>query len=110
MVQEIRYEAIKRAYDLCIWGNSAETASDWAATLEGTDEEAKARLFHRMFLEAPSGDVVRGVFSPEQIRSYLKGFSRPLSRAHLERRRKVWRFLYLGERNPIPELDWAIGR
>jgi len=110
MEHEIRYEAVKRAYDLCTWGNSTETASDWDATLKGNDEDAKARLFHRMFLESMSGDVLRGIFSAEQIRNYLKGFSKPLGRAHLERRRKVWRFLYLNERNPIPELDWVIRR
>lgn len=110
MEQEIRYEAVKRAYDLCAWGNTTETASDWADTLKGPDEDAKARLFRRIFLESPSGDILRGLFSTEQIRIYLKGLTKPLDRASLERRRKVWRFLYLDERNPIPELDWVISR
>jgi len=110
MEQEIRYEAVKRAYALCTWGNTTETASDWAATLKGVDEKAKVRLFRRIFLEAPRGDVIRGLFSPEQIKEYLGSFSKPLGTARLEHRRKVWRFLYLGERNPIPELDWVIGR
>lgn len=104
------FEAVQRAFDSCTWGNTRETPADWAAMLEGQDEDAKRRLFGRLFLEAPDSAILTALFSGDQIRAYLANFDKPLSRNHLEKRRKVWRFLYLGERSPIPELDWTITR
>jgi hypothetical protein len=101
-------EAVQRAFDLCSWGNSHETASDWFEQLSGTDETAKKRLFSRLFIESPDGEDIKKLFTKEQIREYLTDFNKPLARKHLEKRRKVWRYLYLGERVPIPELDWTI--
>ena len=101
-------ESVRLAYERCSWGNTLESAADWQAILEGDDDAAKRRLFSRIFLEAPDGITIKALFTENQIRTYLAGFERPLSRSHIERRRKVWRFLYLGERSPIPELDWII--
>ena len=102
-------DVVQQAFERCTWGNSRESASDWRAQLLGTDETAKKRLFGTVFLESPDGTTIKALFTEDQIRAYLADFDKPLSRSHLERRRKVWRFLYLGERTPIPELDWTIG-
>jgi len=92
------------------WGNSTQTIDDWMASIRGTDEAAKRRLFKKLFLESSDGAYVKAFFDEAEIRSYLSDFDKPLVRAHQERRRKVWRFLYLGERSSIPELDWTIGK
>lgn len=107
-MKDINYAAIQRAYDSCTWGNSRETVADWASWLNGDDDAAKGRLFGRLFREAPDGKYIRDLFSAEQIKRYLGTLAKPFPRSHLERRRKVWRYLYLGERSPIPELDWII--
>jgi len=104
----LELEKVQQAFERCSWGNSVETASDWLVTLRGEDENGRKRLFSRLFLETPDGMVIRSLFTEDQIKTYLADFKRPLSRSHLEKRRKVWRFLYLGERSPIPELDWII--
>ena len=101
-------EKLQQAFERCTWGNSSETASDWLATLKGKDEGARKRLFSRLFLESPDSMVIRDIFSEIQIKTYLAVFNKQLTRSHLEKRRKVWRFLYLHEREPIPELDWVI--
>ena len=101
-------KVVQKAFDLCSWGNTRETASDWLYQLNGTDDVAKERLFRRLFLEAPDGAIIKALFTEDQIRKYLSNLDKPLSRSHVERRRKVWRFLYLGERSPVPELDWTI--
>jgi hypothetical protein len=103
-------EVVREAFDHCSWGNSYETALDWLEQLKGTDEIARKRLFSRIFLESQDGGFIKALFTEDQIRAYLEDFNRPLSRSHVERRRKVWRFLYLGEHSPIPELDWPAGR
>jgi hypothetical protein len=77
-------------------------------TLQGDDESAKKRLFKKMFLESGEAFLITSIFSEEQIRIYLHDYNKTFQRSHLERRRKVWRFLYLGERAPIPELDWVV--
>jgi hypothetical protein len=107
-VKTIDPKAVQRAFDRCTWGNTRETAADWLALLSGADTADCKQLFDRVFLESPDGTDIKALFSEEQIRTYLTGFNKPLNRSHLERRRKVWRFLYLGERLPIPELDWTL--
>jgi len=108
-IKSIDPEAVQRAFDRCTWGNTRETAKDWLARLSGTDDAACRQLFTKVFMESPDGSDIKALFSEEQIKVYLAGLSTPLSRSHLERRRKVWRFLYLGERTAIPELDWTNG-
>ncbi len=102
-------KVVQKAFDLCSWGNTRETVSDWLVQLNGADDAARERLFRRLFLEAVDGAIIKALFTENQIRTYLVDFDKPLPRNHLERRRKVWRFLFLGERSPIPELDWTIG-
>ena len=107
-MENFEEKVVQKAFDLCSWGNTRETASDWLTQLNGNDDAAKERLFRRLFLEATDGAIIKALFREDQIRTYLSYLNKPLSRSHLERRRKVWRFLYLGERSPIPELDWRI--
>ncbi len=105
-----KLEAVEQAYRTCTWGNTTETPDLWMSILDGTDESSKKRLFKKFFLEYLDGCVIRKLFSEMEIRTFLSDFKKPMSRSHLERRRKVWRYLYLGERTPIPELDWIIGK
>ncbi|HKL87049.1 MAG TPA: hypothetical protein VJ861_12015 [Treponemataceae bacterium] len=99
-------ELLQKAFRTCTWGNTTETLENWILTLQGNDENAKKRLFKKLFLESGNASIIRELFSEEQIKVFLKDFNKILHRSHLERRRKVWRFLYLEERTPIPELDW----
>jgi len=108
-MQEPSLEAVKSLFAACSLGNTTETAEDWLRQLRDGDDEARARLFRRAFAEAPDGQAVKALFSEAQIKGYLAGMTRPLPRSSQERRRKVWRYLYLGVREAIPELDWRIG-
>jgi hypothetical protein len=98
---------VRAAFKNCTWGNTTESADDWIKILQSDDESNKRLLFKKLFLESGNASPIRSIFDENQIREYLKDFNKPLHRSHLERRRKVWRFLYLGERVPIPELDWV---
>lgn len=108
-MHEPSLEAVKNLFAACSWGNTTETVEDWLRQLRDGDDEAKARLFKRAFVESPDGQAVKALFSEAQIKGYLAGMTRPLPRSSQERRRKVWRYLYLGVREAIPELDWRIG-
>ena len=99
-------KALAEAFRTCTWGNTTDTLENWIGILQGSDENAKKRLFKKLFLESSNASVIRLLFSEEQIKNFIKDFNTILHRSHLERRRKVWRFLYLEERTPIPELDW----
>jgi hypothetical protein len=107
-MKDLNKEMLRDAFKSCTWGNTTESADDWMRILEGDDENAKNRLFKKLFLESSNASLIRFLFNAEQIKKFLKDFNKPLHRSHLERRRKVWRFLFLGERVPIPELDWVV--
>lgn len=106
-MKHLNKNIVSDAFRGCTWGNTTESADDWMDILEGDDEIAKRRLFKKLFLESSNASLIRNLFNEDQIRSYLKDYNLPLHRSQLERRRRVWRFLYLGERVPIPELDWV---
>ncbi|MEX2444287.1 MAG: hypothetical protein WD492_11810 [Alkalispirochaeta sp.] len=99
---------IESAFQRTTWGNTTSDAEEWQRILASDDEERKQRLFQHLFFESPDGSDVRNLFSRDEIREYLSHMVRPVARAHVERRRKVWRRLYCGTREPIPELDWRL--
>jgi hypothetical protein len=101
---------VRQAWEACTWGNTTETAEDWLATLSSGDDAGKQKLFKRVFIESPDIVPIRELFDKETIRTCLQAFDRPFKRTYSERRRKVWRYLYCGIREPIPELDWVIGK
>lgn len=105
-MNDLDVEALRIAFDSCTWGNSAERVDDWVRIMRGNDERAQQRIFKKLFLESSNASLIRSLFTKDQIQAFLKDLDKPLHRSHLERRRKVWRFLFLGERVPIPELDW----
>lgn len=101
---------VRQAWEACTWGNTTETAEDWLATLRSGNDADKQRLFKRIFIESSDTAPIRELFDKETIRTCLQAFDKPLKRTYSERRRKVWRYLYCGIREPIPELDWVIGK
>ena len=103
---EDRSDEVEKAYRRTTWGNTTSTAEDWSRILAGDDQEQKRRLFEHVFFGSPDGSDVRDLFAREEIREHISRLTRPVPRAHLERRRKVWRRLYCGVCEPIPELDW----
>jgi hypothetical protein len=102
------FALVQRAWEACAWGNTTETAEDWLATLRGGDTVRKQKLFRKVFIESPDTVPIRELFDMEIIRICLQAFDKPFKRTYSERRRKVWRYLYCGIREAIPELDWAI--
>lgn len=108
-MHEPSLETVKNLFAACSWGNTTETAEDWLRQLRDGDDEAKARLFKRAFVEGAGSYDLKALFSEEQIKGALAGMTRALPRSSQEKRRKVWRYLYLGIREAIPELDWRIG-
>lgn len=99
---------VEKAFQRTTWGNTNSDPEEWHRILSGDDEERKQRLFEHLFFESPDGSDVRDLFSPDEIRTYLFRLDRPVARPHVERRRKVWRRLYCGIREAIPELDWRL--
>jgi len=102
-------KAVNRAWEACSWRNTKETPETWLAVLVGSDLARRKRLFGRIFAESPDEALIRELFDEDSIRAFLRDYDRPLKRSYAERRRKVWRYLYCGIREPIPELDWVIG-
>ena len=107
-MKDLNRVLLQKAFKGSTWGNTTETIDDWMRALQGDDQDTKKRLFKKMFLESSDASLIASFFNEEQIRIYLGDFDKTLRRSHLERRRKVWRFIYLGERAPIPELDWIV--
>jgi len=107
-MKKLDKEILRQVFESCTWGNTTEDPDSWLALLQGTDENAKKRLFGKLFRELNDASSLRTLFDEEQIRTFLRDFRKPFHLSFQERRRKVWRYLFLGEREPIPELDWII--
>lgn len=80
------HDNIWNAYRRTTWGNITVDAEDWRRILEGDDEERKRNLFKHLFFESVDGSDVRDLFSRDEIRTYLSGMDRPVTRPHVERR------------------------
>jgi len=98
-----------KIWQACTWGNTKETPEQWQEILSGNDEGVRQRLFQKMFFESIDYNSIVALFDTDSIRTYLLELSKPLSRPHLEKRRKIWRYLFCGIREPIPELTWIKG-
>ena len=106
---DLNIKMVREAFKGCTWGNTTESADDWMRSVEGDDDNAKNRLFKKIFLESGNASLIPSLFDPQIRSGHICGTSnKPFHRSHVERRRKVWRFLYFGERVPIPELDWVV--
>jgi hypothetical protein len=46
-------KVVQKAFDLCSWGNTRETVSDWLVQLNGTDDAARKLLFRRLAFPVP---------------------------------------------------------
>ncbi len=99
---------LEAAYSACTWGNTKEKPEDWLNILVRGNENEKKRLFRFLFREDPVESRIQALFTKEQIRHFLAEMDRKEGRAWVEKRRKVWRFLYCGIREPILELDWIV--
>mgnify|MGYP006289516751 FL=1 len=105
MDKEVRHR-VNDAHRRTTWGNTTAGAEDWKQILEGDDEEQRRRLFEHLFFESADGSDVRELFPQQEISAYLSRLDRPIARPHVERRRRVWRWVYCGIREAILELDW----
>lgn len=102
-------ETVTKVWKACTWGDTTEGPEQWLAVLLGTDEDKRYRLFQKLFFGYIEYNAIVALFDPDTIRTYLLRLDKPLSRLHLEKRRKIWRYLFCGIREPIPELDWFKG-
>ncbi len=98
---------VDRAFHAAHWGNTTETPEKWLAILASDDDEARFRIFEKLFREDPRGDDLRALFAHDEICRYLTRLKRPYRFAHQERRRLVWRSNYLDIPAVVPELDWV---
>ena len=103
-------ETLGSALAQATWGNDRESLENLAAILRNGDSSERERLFKKFLLEGVPGAQIRALFDGDTIRSSLRSMVRHLPRSFQERRRKVWRHLYLGEHEAIPELDWVVPR
>lgn len=109
MHKDVRH-GVDDAHRRTTWGNTTVTAEEWKRILEGDDKEQRRMLFEHLFFESTDGSDVRTLFSREEIRDYLSRLDKPFARPHVERRRRVWRWVYCGIREAVPELDWPAPR
>jgi len=100
-------EAVAKAHAGSTWGNTTETAEDWQRILQNGTPEERQRVFNKIFTETSDTTLVRTLFDSESIAAFLSALDRPMFKPHIERRRKVWRFLYCDITEAIPELDWV---
>jgi hypothetical protein len=101
-------EFVEQAFHAATWGNTTETSEDWLKVLNGCDSERRQGLFEKIFREDFSGTLVKKLFSRNELLEFLDRMDRPFHRREAERRRLVWRSVYLGTEAAIPELAWVI--
>jgi len=105
---ELSVSAVEAAFQCANWGNTTETPQDWVEILCGNDDASRQRLFEKIFREDSTGLLVKGVFAADEVRLRLAGLDRPYHRREVERRRLVWRAVYLDIPADVPELAWVI--
>jgi dTDP-4-dehydrorhamnose 3,5-epimerase len=92
-------DAVEEAFSAATWGNTKETPESWKLVLESGDEDKIFRLFEHLFREDYTGEHTKTLFSRDDIVRYTSRLERPYHYDHLERKRKTWRTVYLGETN-----------
>jgi len=100
-------EAVAQAHASCTWGNTTETVDNWLRTLQSGTAEERQRLFNKIFTETSDTRLITQLFDAQSIGRFLRDLERPMFKPHIERRRKVWRYLYCDIKEAIPELDWV---
>ena len=100
--------AVAEAFRQTTWGNTTETAARWAEILGGDDEPRRFRLFERLFREDGTGQWVKRFYGLDEMKKFLRRLDRPYYRPDAERRRLVWRSVYLDIPCEVPELAWVI--
>ncbi|MEI6873646.1 MAG: hypothetical protein WCL50_00790 [Spirochaetota bacterium] len=106
----IDQEILGRVLARCTWGNTTETVQEWMSAFQGENEDRKRRIFMRLFTEGVDGEIIHRFFNEKAVTSFLETMDRPLFRSDAEKRRKVWRHLYCGKHEPVPELKWVSQR
>ena len=104
--KDLRMVDIQRAWSAMTWGNTTQTAQDWSRILLHGSPEERLHLFQHMFREDPTGEYLSSLLSMDDRRLLATSLTRPLPRAHLERRRRLYRAVDLGENQLLPELAW----
>ncbi len=102
-----RRKAVAQAHANCTWGNTTETVEDWLRILQSGTAEEHRRLFNKIFSETSDTRLITQIFDAQSIGRFLRDLERPMFKPHIERRRKVWRYLYCDIKEAIPELDWV---
>jgi len=104
----ISMEKVIAAYNKCTWGNTLESPQEWIAILEMGSFAEQERLFNLLFREDNSSNFIHSFFSIATIRLFTSNMVHSYKRYDLEKKRKVWRFVYCNEKSSIPEMDWII--
>jgi hypothetical protein len=99
-------EIVEKAFLTCSWGNRGESLAEWERIIESGTQDERQRLFGIIFREDPSDDNIHRLFDTAVIKAFTAGLTRPFSRPDLERKRRIWRWVYCGERSRVPGFDW----
>lgn len=99
---------LEKAHATANWGNTHTSSADWQNTLEHGSSQERQRLFMTLFREDPDDSHIESLFSRDELSLWLETMNKKERRSWVERRRKVWRFLYCKIREPIPGLDWIV--
>jgi hypothetical protein len=103
----ISREKVIAAFNKCNWGNTLETPDDWITILEKGSLTDQERLFKLLFREDSSNSFIHSFFSFDTIKFFSNNMVQRYKRHDLEKKRKVWRFVYCNEKSSIPEMDWV---
>ena len=105
--KELIKQIAKTIFEEAFWGDYAYTEEDIAEIL--TDSSRKKErffIFQKALFNLKEPAILTKVFSKEELKEYLAKISPNQKFPRLSERVKIWRNIFLGEKNEIPRAKW----
>ncbi|OAG27579.1 hypothetical protein [Thermodesulfatator autotrophicus] len=103
LIKKVAHTILKEAF----WGDYTYNEEEIILILsDPSRQKERFFIFEKAFLNLKDPAILTKVFSDEEIKSYLKKISPHQRFSWLSQRIKVWRNIFLGEKNEIPRAKW----
>jgi hypothetical protein len=99
-------DIIQKAYSLMTWGNTTQTPEDWERILSSGNELERLQLLNHIFREDPTGEFLDALLSHDDKVLLAQSLTRPMWREDIEKRRLLYRSVYLHEQHAIKDYEW----
>ena len=107
MQKELIKQIAQKIFEEVFWGDYTYTVEDIIKILlNPSRKKERFFIFQKAFFNLKEPAILTKVFSEEELKEHLARISPHQKRPHLSERVKIWRNIFLGEKNEIPRAKW----